>query len=124
MSKFIAWLGSIWSALLAFVLGCLLVAGVWEGWVMPIWHNPRGFFQGVYILSLLVYALVSLFRIDESLSRKWPDRIGFFKRALHFAAAVGAAGAILTIGLFLFRGIWPEGVAFSWPVGNSCSAPC
>ena len=123
MSHMIGWLGKAWHALLIVFVIWLVLGMIWQGWILPIWMNPRGFIQGVYIVGLDLYAVVRFIRLDEKYSRTIVANMGLWPRILQTAIVLGAPIAILLIGFFLFRGIWPDGIAFSLSPPSTDSGP-
>jgi len=101
-------------AVLVFVfLGGLIIQAIWN-----TWGNPTGFMQGVYIFCLFSYAVVKFIQLDDEFTKALVEGIGSWPRILHLAKVVGVPIAILAIGFVLFRGIWPDGIAFSLSGAN------
>ena len=64
------------------------------------------------LLCVGACAIVTFIRIDEIYSKRWAGRMDLAHRVAHIAMALGAPIGVGIVGFFLFRGIWPEGVAF------------
>jgi hypothetical protein len=112
VSRIVRWLGKVWYGLLAVLLAWVVITSLWNGWIVPIWTSPTVFLQCAYLIALLSYALVTFIRVDEKYSKRFPGRVGFGRRSFHAAMALGTPIAVLIVGFFTFRGIWPNGLAF------------
>ena len=118
MSRIVGWLGKGWYAILTVLFAWLVIGLIWEGWILPIWMNPRGFIQGVFIVCLGLYATFKFFQLDKKYTKAFDEQIGFWQRILQIAKVLAAMIAILAIGFFFFFGIWPDGIAFSLSGAN------
>lgn len=111
MSRVIAWIGRLWYGLMQVVLAAFAIAFVWEV-IMSIWRNPKGFFQGIFLIAIGLGATGAFIRVDEVYSERWQRHRDLGHRVAHAALAFGAPLVVGLLGFWLFRGIWPEGPAF------------